>query len=399
MSAGVCIINRNGIALAADSAGTYFGNKMFYNSSNKVFSLSGNHICGAIIYNRLYMYNVLIEQIMKEFRVYLDQEDRLDDFYDILLVFRRFVEENNVYYKFDQGEREECISLMKTLIDEWGGKIKAIIEEDDAEAKMDLILAELNDYIRTHVKVPDYDVSQHIKTNYADEYEKYLLSIVPEIESYPQKKEGLWSAISEYFNLSLVNEDKQFTGLLFAGYGEKDAFPKYLHISWSKVVGGQAKLIISEKYEGDTGAQIMPLAQDDVIYTFCKGISQSFIDSIPQNVQAAISSRIDSLPSTYTDDQKEELRNIMKMCKDDVARDIAAKIRSANIRPLINSVALIPLSEMAFLAENLVNMTTLKRTYSLDGNQQTVGGPTDVAVMSKGDGFVWIKKKTFGTVH
>ena len=32
MSVGVCIINRNGIALAADSAGTYTGNKMFYNS-------------------------------------------------------------------------------------------------------------------------------------------------------------------------------------------------------------------------------------------------------------------------------------------------------------------------------------------------------------------------------
>lgn len=42
MSVGVCIINRNGIALAADSAGTYTGNKMFYNSMNKVFRYPGN---------------------------------------------------------------------------------------------------------------------------------------------------------------------------------------------------------------------------------------------------------------------------------------------------------------------------------------------------------------------
>ena len=46
MSVGVCIINRNGIALAADSAGTYTGNKMFYNSMNKVFSLSRKYIYG-----------------------------------------------------------------------------------------------------------------------------------------------------------------------------------------------------------------------------------------------------------------------------------------------------------------------------------------------------------------
>ena len=32
MSVGVCVINRNGIALAADSAGTFSPNKMFYNS-------------------------------------------------------------------------------------------------------------------------------------------------------------------------------------------------------------------------------------------------------------------------------------------------------------------------------------------------------------------------------
>ena len=49
MSVGVCVINRNGIALAADSAGTFNGNEMFYNSMNKVFSLSKHNVVGAII--------------------------------------------------------------------------------------------------------------------------------------------------------------------------------------------------------------------------------------------------------------------------------------------------------------------------------------------------------------
>ena len=50
MSVGVCMINRNGIALAADSAGTVTENKMFYNSLNKVFSLSKKYVYGAITY-------------------------------------------------------------------------------------------------------------------------------------------------------------------------------------------------------------------------------------------------------------------------------------------------------------------------------------------------------------
>ena len=73
---------------------------------------------------------------------------------------------------------------------------------------------------------------------------------------------------------------------------------------------------------------------------------------------------------------------------------IESTIQNDNVIPILNSVHLIPLAEMAFLAESLVNITSLKRTFAIDGNQQTVGGPTDVAVMSKGDGFVWVKNKT-----
>ena len=76
---------------------------------------------------------------------------------------------------------------------------------------------------------------------------------------------------------------------------------------------------------------------------------------------------------------------------------INTEIQTSNIQPIFESVKLIALPEMAFLAESLVNLTTLKRTFALDGKQQTVGGPTDVAILSKPNGFVWIKQKHFST--
>lgn len=81
MSVGVCVINRNGIALAADSAGTFTGNKMFYNSMNKVFALSKKYVYGAITYGATSVYNVSINQLLKEFRAYLDSRDCIDDFF------------------------------------------------------------------------------------------------------------------------------------------------------------------------------------------------------------------------------------------------------------------------------------------------------------------------------
>ena len=93
MSVGVCVINRNGIALAADSAGTYGGKKMFYNSVNKVFKVSEQNICGAIIYGNLAIGNVSVEQLLKEFSQYLDTIDPISDFYDIVPKLQEYVHE------------------------------------------------------------------------------------------------------------------------------------------------------------------------------------------------------------------------------------------------------------------------------------------------------------------
>jgi len=45
------------------------------------------------------------------------------------------------------------------------------------------------------------------------------------------------------------------------------------------------------------------------------------------------------------------------------------------------------------MAESLVNLTSFKRRITAE--TETVGGPIDVAVISKGDGFVWIKRKHY----
>ena len=340
------------------------------------------------------IYGLSIEQMLMEFRGYLDSEPRFSDFFDILPIFRKFIELKYDYYKFRDAEKEKCIELIQLLVNTWGGKIKTVINLADAENQIDTLIKELSEYIDAGPFAPNYDVTQHIKTTYYNEFEAHINRVVPELKNYPERMEALWCAISSYDKLALQRDEKSYTGILFAGYGQDDAFPKYLHIELSKIVGGQAKIIIKEKYDSLRGSKIQPLAQVDEIYTFCKGISQLFIDGIPQSVETAINGRIDGLPVSYTDDQKNEIRNALLECKKDVLKEIYQTIRTKNLDPIFESVALIPLPEMAFLAENLVNITTLKRTYSLDGNQQTVGGPTDVAIISKGEGFRWIKRKT-----
>lgn len=396
MSVGVCIINRNGIALAADSAGTYTGNKMFYNSMNKVFSLSRKYVYGAITYGTTAIYNVSIDQVLKEFRTYLDSHDQISDFFEILPLFETFINQNNSYYKFDLAEADHCNGLIKELVVDWGNKIKAVVSLDDAQSQIDVILNELAVKMQNAIKIDNYDVSLHIKNKYSGYFNTLIGMVVPELNKFPAQKNAFWDYVSNYFNLSLTSETNNAMGLFFAGYGLNDAFPKFMHIELYRTVGGKIKYKLIERYEeSNNHAQIVPLAQRDVILTFCKGISNTFINYIPQKVESIINSKIDSLPNTFTDDQKNELKAILSSSKTEISSAIEYSIQKDNVKPILDSVQLIPLPEMAFLAESLVNITSLKRTFAIDGNQQTVGGPTDVAVMSKGDGFVWIKRKHY----
>ena len=54
---------------------------------------------------------------------------------------------------------------------------------------------------------------------------------------------------------------------------------------------------------------------------------------------------------------------------------------------------MLPKDQLAVMAETLVSLTSFKRQMSRDA--ETVGGDADVAVITKGDGFVWVKRKQY----
>jgi len=67
--------------------------------------------------------------------------------------------------------------------------------------------------------------------------------------------------------------------------------------------------------------------------------------------------------------------------------------RNNYIDPVIRVVGMLPKDELAAMAESLVSLTSFKRKVTME--TETVGGPIDVVVISKGDGFIWIKRKHY----
>ena len=68
-------------------------------------------------------------------------------------------------------------------------------------------------------------------------------------------------------------------------------------------------------------------------------------------------------------------------------------LKEKNSKLLIPLIASLPKDELSNLAESLINITSLKR--KVQNGLETVGGEVDVALITKGDGFIWTKRKHY----
>jgi hypothetical protein len=94
---------------------------------------------------------------------------------------------------------------------------------------------------------------------------------------------------------------------------------------------------------------------------------------------------------------EEQLNAEMQKVVIEQQKAISAKLeayeRERFLSPVLDIVASLPKDELAAMAESLVNLTSFQRRISRE--VETVGGPIDVAIISKGDGFIWIKRKHY----
>lgn len=193
-----------------------------------------------------------------------------------------------------------------------------------------------------------------------------------------------------------------FSGLVFAGFGDDELFPSLLEVvtdgSIGQVVKADAK---SELYISRVGTQsaIVPFAQSEMVGRFMEGVDREFLRYLTNYLGNLLYESAREILEAGTsegqlaEDQASDLRNIVRTNLADFQRSAKQFRRERFVDPVLNIVTHLPKEELASMAEALVNLTSLKRRVSME--EETVGGPIDVAVISKGDGFIWIKRKHY----
>jgi hypothetical protein len=193
-------------------------------------------------------------------------------------------------------------------------------------------------------------------------------------------------------------------GIVVAGFGEEDVFPRLYQYE----IGGMAAnrlryrqgvALVVDPASGQGGG-IAPFAQQEMVVRFVEGVDPRYqreieeaLSLILREYPRIVLSAVPTLSQPERDAIQGMLSNGVGPVVDEVRARLAQKRRELFTEPVTRTVDVLPKDELAAMAEALVNLTSFKRRVSME--RETVGGPIDVAVISKGDGFVWIKRKHY----
>jgi hypothetical protein len=392
MSAEVVILNTRGIALAADSAVT-LGVGKIYNTADKLFALSKYHPVGIMTYGAANIMGINCGVIFKSYRDSLGDRsfdklsDYAEDFINYLAEFPYFTEEQELDY-------------LKSMCDEiFSGILTCVLEDLYAEfdgkdnINFSRIYITFNESLKgIRRRIEEIEDEKVVKPDFdfIDKHHEIVQKRLGFIfEEYPLSEKQI-AEIIEIFKLVFQKGKEKienYTGIVIAGYGEKEIFPAIYSFKVSGKLGDSLIYfdIKREQINVDTNtACIAPFAQYDVVIQFVDGVDRSFKAKVIEEVHTILS-RLSPLINDPNKEKATAISDLLTKYVDDLSEKVFAD-------PILDTVEHMQTSELTSMAEAMVNLTALKRHVSTD--EESVGGPIDVALITRGEGFIWIKRKT-----
>lgn len=401
MTAIVGILNKEAVAIAADSAVTYGSGKSI-NGANKLFVISCDPPVALSIYNDAEYLGMVWETVAKLFRDELTKLEPKEKVVDYQLELISFLEA--------LGKRldlETVIHFWAKIYFHFQEKLYADLEEenklDSVEEEIERLLDLWKKSESLTVGLPSFEEFSNVMHHHKIDISITNNEGAPLFENQPKLLEIFYEYLLRFPYIS------SFSGISIAGFGVAELFPS---VSSIHVFGFFFTHLVYREDKGNT-TQISPLnrgyvvtyAQDDVIKTIITGIDpdmRSWILSESkkafEGLQASIRNKIFKELPNLDNSSKETIKAI---CSAEMP-DKILKIWNANLdkfqgenflSPAFSTIAHLPKQDLADLAESWLHMTYLNRR--MTDKHESVGGDIDVLLITKGDGAVWIKRKHY----
>lgn len=375
MTAEVGVINRRGVALAADSAVT-INNSKVTNSAVKLFTLDSAHYVGIMFFGNANLQNIPWEVIIKSYREKIGNKtfDKLQDYVDdfktyvsLLPIWNSTESQWSMVHKYALT----IVNTLNSFVE--NGKIldEAILAAGQlisAEKSLDVDRNKLTNNFKTKI-------SEQFKNSFAN---------ITDIQCDKCVKLTIGLLMSNF-------TPDDYTGIVFAGYGKAEMFPAIYKLQVDGVVDGKIRISSTDitscdpLKDNDAGASIVTFAQNDVMRTVIYGIAPELNKYRKKQLEALEM----TIAKCFPKDQRGQVKTIFSNYDQAFVKHFMREYAS----PIASMLGNLSISELGSMAEMLVNLTAFKRKFTNDIG--TVGGPIDVLTISRGEGPIWIKRKEY----
>lgn len=398
MTTEVAVLNRFGVALAADSAATveHVHNnqtqRKVYNTANKLFTLSKFAPVGIVVYNAAALAGVPWETIIKSYRRQLG-EARFPTLAEYSASFFNWIKSTGALFEPDIVKAvifETCRLQLKDLSDK-----SQTAEELAARITKKVTSLEARPF------VDGFDDSSVVQTRleYGDTFKGAFDVAIP-----AEKRDESSEIASQYCSLLLVKagDFSNYSGILICGFGDDEYVPHAVHYRTDIVVLGRPRLRLVSRYSisASDPSHVIPLADKEIIETLISGVSPSFASIISRGalglilgIPLQLISQIDELSDERKAHYIAEAQKSLPVHFQTFTNGMTKQRDETYAEPIRRVIASLPVAELGTVAETLLSASQMHK--KINPGVETVGGPVDVAVISKGDGFVWLRRKHY----
>lgn len=416
MTSQVVLSNGFGVAIASDSAMT-FGESRTYDTAEKVFPVPAPHQIAALHSGSVFFHEMPFQSLFSEWCRSLPAEP-LPTVNEYASHFLAWLVQTTPKIS-TQNQINLYGSIFNNCLGEIWGDYQEILKNgsDDPLGNIKEKVRQLTVNISSWKPVANMnsDLVERLFVRHAEWNQGRIDFYFDDCES----DEELEKISLQYVKQTLLTGYwANVASLAFCGYGKTELLPATFQVD---IYGALDKtpmwrVLDQSSFSAEHGGKwfhILPLGQTAAIHEFLKGIDSQVFEiaeeiacdasdigesSMKEFLEASFIEQHAPLQLTaqiqFALQNSERLAKVGKEVRELANNRLTKHMEETRLERLREVVAGIPTATLASVAQSLISIVPLRQ--ALSGELGTVGGPIDVATITRAEGFKWVQHKSIG---
>jgi len=401
MTSQLILMNGFGVAVASDSVVTMGGTRRTYDTAEKVIPLNFPHRLAVLHSGAVRLHGLPFSVLVAEWASSLgDVPLRSVDQYRSSFI--SWLESNHQWFS-TEVEFGDFIYQLEDAYKLIRNEMLEVAENQDPETPEEKVLAVISEWTERLSGAPEFVSAS----------ESWVESVWRKREEKIRERLEYWFddvVRSEEIDEMIVTYSRNYirqglflcrAELAFVGYGREEILPAWAGVHVAGFLEGELLTIDGDSQSADPLSRpyfgIVPLGQTEAIDLFLKGEDQGSVNCARRAAAREIESTRQSIHELIIDEETKELieqkfDELQQNARTAIHEESWKRAEEVFLEPLRNAMAGLPVADLAVVAKSLVELQALRQTTTAEIG--TVGGPIDVATISRDIGFRWIRHKT-----